>query len=199
MGWASFLEDIEKRLDDAVVRLYSPPAVKRGSVSIESLQDTNQLLRMKNEELMKLVYTLKADISSKKQTDFCKDECARLKRDNLKLFRLLKNIKNEDAPLDPFFRKEAPAVAIRKTGTLKKASVLKKAAPLKKAVKPQPSKPAHARPKRSMPSKVAPLPPPTQADIDREELRKRLIKRQKEDGPRPSPVVERRQLPSRKP
>ena len=110
MGWASFLEDIQKRLDDETVRLYSlPDDEKRGSISIESLRDTNDLLRRKNGELLKVISTVRAEISSKKQTDFCKDECVRLKKANFKLVRLLKNIEDEDAPLDPLFRKETPA------------------------------------------------------------------------------------------
>jgi hypothetical protein len=109
MGWASFLEDIETRLDDAM-RLYSlPDHGKRGSISIESLRDTNDLLRAKNDELVKVVLTLKAEIASKKQTDFCKSECIRLKQANFKLVRLLKSIEDEDAPLDPIIRNEAPA------------------------------------------------------------------------------------------
>lgn len=101
MGWVSFLEDIEKRLDDAVVRLSSPPDTKRGSISIESLLDTNDLLRRRNDDLLKLIYTLKAGVSSKKQTDFCKSECVRIRKVNDLLVRRLDNRKTDTAPLTP--------------------------------------------------------------------------------------------------
>ena len=109
MGWASFLEDIEKRLDDAV-RLYSPPDVIRGSISIESLQDTNDLLRMKNDELLKLLYAVKMDISSKKkQPDFCKDECVRLREVNDRLRRRLDSHRNGKASPNPTSKDESDA------------------------------------------------------------------------------------------
>ena len=98
------MEDIEKRLDDAV-RPYSPPDEgKRGSISIGSLRGTNAFLRSKYDELLKVVSTVRADISSKKQTDFCKDECAKLRRANFNLVRRLKDIEDKIAPIDPIFK-----------------------------------------------------------------------------------------------
>jgi hypothetical protein len=110
MGWVSFLEDIEKRLDDATVRLSSPPDVKPGSISVESLRDTNDLLRMKNVELTKLLYAVKMDISSKKkQPDFCKGECVRLRQSNDRLLRELETHKNDKTLLAPTSKNEATA------------------------------------------------------------------------------------------
>ena len=96
------------------------------------------------------------------------------------------------------------AAALKKEAALKKAAALKKEAPLKKAAVPKkaigkPKPTAPARKMRSAPSRVTPKPPPTRGEIEGEELRRRIIMRQKEEGPRPPPVVERRKLHPRRP
>lgn len=63
--------------------------------------------------------------------------------------------------------------------------------------KPKP-KPTPARTKRSKPSKKSSK-PASPAEVAREELRKLILHRRKEEGPRPPPLIEKRKLPPRKP
>ena len=73
----------------------------------------------------------------------------------------------------------------------------KEAAAAAKADKPK-LKPTPARTKRSKPSKKASK-PVDPADAKREELRKLILRRRKEEGPRPPPIIEKRTLSPRKP
>jgi hypothetical protein len=107
MGWASFLEDIEKRLDDAMAYpRHHSVEMKRGSISVESLRRTNDILREKNKELLRVISLVKAEISAKRQTDFCKNECKRLKVANGKLAIKIKNL-TENAP-ESFLSGDSP-------------------------------------------------------------------------------------------
>ncbi|MFI4965510.1 MAG: hypothetical protein ACHP9T_09105 [Caulobacterales bacterium] len=58
---------------------------------------------MKIDELTKLLYAVKMDISSKKETDFCESECVRLRKANDKLVRRLESCKGDKAPFNPTF------------------------------------------------------------------------------------------------
>jgi hypothetical protein len=109
MGQVSTLEDIQERIDDALVRLPSPPDVKRGSISRESLRDTNDLLRSRNDELLKLLYAVKMDIESKINQPFCKAECVKLRETNDWLRRRLETHRNDKGPPNPTFKDKAPA------------------------------------------------------------------------------------------
>ncbi len=110
MGWTSYLEDIEKRLDDAVQRFHLPSGKGDFSkIGLEGLQKTNDLLREKNENFLRVISELKDEISSKKRTDFCEDECVRLKKTNFDLVCRLKYIQEMETPLHMPSRKEAHA------------------------------------------------------------------------------------------
>lgn len=110
MGQVSYLEDIQERLDEAVARFTSRPDVKRGSISIESLLDTNDRLRRENDELMKLIYEVKVNIEwGIKQKDFCGDECIRLRQMNARLRRKLETHQgNDKSSLKLTFKVRAP-------------------------------------------------------------------------------------------
>lgn len=73
----------------------------------------------------------------------------------------------------------------------------KEAAAAQKADKPKPE-PKPARAKRSKPSKKSPK-PANPADMAQEQLRKLIVRRRKEEGPRPPPLIEKRKLSPRKP
>jgi hypothetical protein len=57
--------------------------------------------------------------------------------------------------------------------------------------------PPRRRKARAKP-KPKPKPALTKADLEREALRKRIVERQKNEGPRPAPVIEKRKLRPRK-
>ena len=78
---------------------------------------------------------------------------------------------------------------------LKRREAKEAAATAQKADKP--SKLAPARTKRSKPPKKTSR-PVNPADAEREELRKLIVRRRKEEGPRPPPIIEKRKLPSPK-
>jgi len=97
MGWTSFLEDIEKRLDDALHSFHLPPNLgKQPHLGIDGLIKTNDLLREKNTELLHLIIKIRDEISSKKPADFCQTECKRLKKANFDLVCRLKNLETKE-------------------------------------------------------------------------------------------------------
>jgi hypothetical protein len=107
MGQVSTLEDIQERIDDAL-RLPSIPSIpdeRRGSISRESLLDTNDLLRGRNHELRKLLYAVKMDIESRINQPFCKAECVRLREAN----DWLETHRNDKASPIPISKDKTPA------------------------------------------------------------------------------------------
>jgi hypothetical protein len=73
----------------------------------------------------------------------------------------------------------------------------KEAAAAQKADQPKPE-PKPTRAKRSKPSKKSPK-RSSPEDMAQEELRKLILRRRKEEGPRPPPLIEKRKLPPPKP
>jgi hypothetical protein len=83
-------------------------------------------------------------------------------------------------------RKEAAAQreAVAREKAAGRRAARQQAAAINTAIgKPKPGKPAPMRRNLSKHSKVSPKPPLTPADIEQEELRKRIKMRQMEDGP----------------
>lgn len=110
MGWTSFLEDIQKRLDDAMPRLSLPPDNdKQSNIGIDGLQKTNALLREKNAEFLRVIVALRDEITSKKATDFCETECVRLRKANFDLVSRLKYLQEAETPLNLPSKREAHA------------------------------------------------------------------------------------------
>ena len=82
--------------------------------------------------------------------------------------------------------------ALRRRETKAVKSAARKAASVTTSNKPTP-----ARTKQPKPAKAASK--ASSADIERENLRKLIVRRRKKEGPRPSPVIETRSLPPREP